>query len=268
VLEHERWRSPRACNAFAAWLGRADHQLVEALAGGVGGWERGQDAAATHDRHSFGKPNHLIELVGDEDDGLAAADQLTQCDEERLDLGWRKVGGRFVEHDHLGAVVQQLHQLHALASAERQAPDRLVSIDREAVAGRQARREPAEITLQRQPSGKAMAKRDVLGSGEARHQALFLVDHADAQPLGVFGRVDLDRPPIELDLASIGSVQPGQDIHQAGLAGAVFAEERVDLAALCFECGGVDGHDIAEAFLNAAHRENDRHCSSPEVTAT
>ena len=35
---------------------------------------------------------------------------------------------------------------------------------------------------------------------------------------------------VEQDLAGVGPVQPGQDVHQRALAGAVLAEQRVDLA--------------------------------------
>ena len=90
-------------------------------------------------------------------------------------------------------------------------------------------------------------------------QALLLVDHADAQSFGVLGRMDLDRLSVQLDVARVGSVEPGEDIHQAGLAGAVFAEQRVDLAALDVQAGVVDGQHVAKALGDVAHAERRGH---------
>ena len=71
------------------------------------------------------------------------------------------------------------------------------------------------------------------GAVNRADQPLLLVDHADAaaawRPRGE--RI-CDALPSQQDLAGVGPVEPGQDVHQAGLAGAVFAQQGVDLAAL------------------------------------
>src|SRR5581483_10574843 len=97
--------------------------------------------------------------------------------------------------------------------------------------------------------------RDVLGGGETARQPLLLVDHTDAQPLRVLGAGDCDLASIEPDLTRVGVVQAGQDVHQARLAGAVFAEQRVDLSARRVERGAVDGDDGAEMLCDAPERD-------------
>ena len=42
--------------------------------------------------------------------------------------------------------------------------------------------------------------------------------------------MELDEAAGDLDLALVGVVEAGEDVHQGRLAGAVLAEERVDLA--------------------------------------
>ena len=59
-----------------------------------------------------------------------------------------------------------------------------------------------------------------------------LVDHADAGGDGVGRRPGAQRLAVEQDLALVGPVQPEEDVHQRGLAGAVLAEQGVDLSGL------------------------------------
>ena len=57
---------------------------------------------------------------------------------------------------------------------------------------------------------------------------------------------DADRP-------GIGLVHPGEHVHQRGLAGAVLAEDGMDLARPEVERDAVVGHDRPEALADAAH---------------
>ena len=89
------------------------------------GGERRDDAPGAHDRHAVGVANDLVQLVRDEDDRAAAGGELAHGLEEGLDFGRREVGRWLVQDDQVGAVVQQLDQLDALASPKRQIPDGL-----------------------------------------------------------------------------------------------------------------------------------------------
>ena len=67
--------------------------------------------------------------------------------------------------------------------------------------------------------------------GHGLHQREVLGDHAHAGRDGVSRRADGDGPAVDVDGARVHARQPVEDAHQRRLAGAVLAEQRVDLAA-------------------------------------
>ena len=60
---------------------------------------------------------------------------------------------------------------------------------------------------------------------------------------------------VDEDLALVRLVQPVQDVHQRGLAGAVLAEQRMDLAGLDDQVDGIVGDQRAEALGDRAELE-------------
>ena len=56
-----------------------------------------------------------------------------------------------------------------------------------------------------------------------------LVDHADAQVVGVVGIIDLNDLAVLFDRALLRLVQPEQHAHQRRFACAVFTQQGVDL---------------------------------------
>ena len=93
--------------------------------------------AVTHDGQGVADGHRLADLVGDEDDAHALVDDRAQRPEQRVDLLWRQVGRGLVEHQHLGAAVEGLEDLHALAQAHRQVGDAGLRVDGQAEALRQ-----------------------------------------------------------------------------------------------------------------------------------
>ena len=92
------------------------------------------------------------------------------------------------------------------------------------------------------------AEDDVVEHGEAFHQLEVLVDHADAERVGVVRVLDLDLAPSFLIIALLRLVQAEQDAHQRGFACAVFAEQGVDLALSELKRDVVVGDDTGETF--------------------
>ena len=100
-----------------------------------------------------------------------------------------------------------------------------------------------------------MTEEHVLGHREVGHGREFLVHHADP------GRQAVARGP-ETDLAAIHHegagrrlVHAGDDLHERRLAGAVLADEAVDLARAQGEVDAPQGLDAAEALGDALHRD-------------
>ena len=55
------------------------------------------------------------------------------------------------------------------------------------------------------------------------------------------------------DFAGVGLVNAAEDIHQRGLAGAVFADERDDFTARDLQIHGIQRHDAGKSLGNPAH---------------
>ena len=80
-----------------------------------------------------------------------------------------------------------------------------------------------------------------------------LVDHADAQIVGIVGVVDLDLLPVLADLALLRLIQPEKHAHERGLSRAVFTQKGVDLAFFQLQRDVVVGNDAGEPFGDIQH---------------
>ncbi len=105
------------------------------------------------------------------------------------------------------------------------------------------------------------AQHDILDDRHGLHQHEVLVDHADSQVDGIARRPDVRPPAMHMDFAGICPVQAGQDVHQGALAGAVFAQQRVDFAGPHFEIDVVAGDNAREALDDAVHEDRGGGCS-------
>ncbi len=89
---------------------------------------------------------------------------------------------------------------------------------------------------------------DVLGHGQMLGQVQFLVDHRDARFDGL-GRVCQDLGlSVDLDGAAVRLVDTRKDLHERGLARAVFADQGVDAAGARVERHLAERLDRAEAL--------------------
>src|ERR1700674_1954289 len=80
------------------------------------------------------------------------------------------------------------------------------------------------------------------------------MDDRDAERLRVFGRRDDDRLALDLDRTAIRVYRAGEDFHQRRFAGAVFADQRMHLAAPDVEVDAVERAHAGIGFGDAAHR--------------
>ena len=68
--------------------------------------------------------------------------------------------------------------------------------------------------------------------------------------------------PLEADLAGVGPIEPGDEIEQGGLAGAVRADDADQLAFGEVEIDGVDRGEAAEAPRQPAQESKDAWCDA------
>ena len=235
----------------------ADHQLGEVLLVRLGRDPLADDLAAPDDRDPVGDLEDLVELVADEDDAVALGREAAQDLEDLLGLLRCQDGGRLVEDEDLGVAVERLEDLDPLLPADGQGADLDVGVDLEAEPSTEFD-DPAIglVAVEEDRIGhRLLAEDDVLGDGQDRDEHEVLVDHADPAGDRVRGTGQVDLGAIEQDRALVGRGQPVEDVHQGGLAGAVLAEQRVDLARPDVEIDVVVGDDARIPLRDAAHLE-------------
>ena len=84
------------------------------------------------------------------------------------------------------------------------------------------------------------AQREILLPRHTLEQHRALMHRGDAGRQRGGGRARAERAAEQLDRTRVGAEPPGQDVHQRGLAGAVFAEQRHDLAGAGVEIDAVE----------------------------
>ena len=188
-----------------------------------------------------------MELVGNDDDGLAVGLHVPQDGEELLRLLRGQHGGGLVQNEDIRSTVQDLDDLHRLLLRDGHIVDLLSGVDVEAVA-------VADFLdlgvggLDVQAAALVQTQHDVFGGGEHVHQLIVLMDHADAVLEGILGGADGYGLPLYQDLALVREIDAGQHIHQGGLTAAVLPQQGEDLATVQGQIDAIVGDDAAETF--------------------
>ncbi len=90
------------------------------------------------------------------------------------------------------------------------------------------------------------AEIDVLVDRHVPGEGKVLIDHLYADRTGVAWAVEADGSSLEKELAGARRVEPGEDLHQRRLAGAVVADDAEHFAALQLQADGIERGDRAE----------------------
>ena len=225
--------------------GAANHHVRQLLLVRVAGVDRADALALAQDGYAVGHGHDLIELVRDEEDGLALARKLLHRGHELVDLLRGEHGGRLVEDEDLVVAVEHLEDLDALLHADGDVLDLGIEVDLQAVFFREFLDLFARfLALNEAELRRLRAEDDVVEHGEHVDELEVLVHHADAERGGIIGVVDLDGLAVFADLARLRLVQAEEHAHERGFAGAVFTEQGVDLALFELQGDVVVGLDI------------------------
>ena len=227
----------------------AHHHGRQLLHGGVLRLHGAHTLALAQHGAAVGHGHDLVELVGDEQDALALGGQILHDLHQLVDLLGRQNGGGLVEDEDLVVAVEHLQDVL----------DQRVRIHLQAVFLAEGQHPLAGLLLLEEAVLRGLhAQDDVVQHGEALHQLEVLVDHADAQCIGVVGVFDGHLHAVLFDDALLGLVQAEQHAHQRGFAGAVFAQQRVDLSLFQLEGDIVVGLDAGELLGNVKHLDHIR----------
>ena len=251
----------------------SDHQPGQFRLGGLLGGEGGDDAAGPQHRHPVGEGHHLVQLVGDEDDRLTFVGHLTQRGRQVGCLLGRQDRCGLVQDQHVGPPVEELQDLHPLLLPDGELPDVGIGVHGQAVAGGEGGQLLAHLLQVQDEAGGVETQDDVLGHGEAFDQHKVLVDHTDAVSDGVPRGAQVDGPAVDDDLALVGPVEAGEDVHQGALAGPVFPQQGQHLAGVDIQVHVVVGQDAGKPFGDPPHLDGRKvrriraHCSYPSADA-
>ena len=230
-------------------------------------------AAVAEHRDAVGDACDLVELVGNQDRGDALPPELDEAVEQRRAVGLVEAGGRLVQDQQPHPLGQRLGDFDELLLADAEIGDQRVRRFAQAHLRQQLLGPPIHRVAvdHAEPLGR-MRQEDVLRDRHQRNQRQLLVDDDDAERFGI---VDVAKTPllaVEDDrpfIAAMG-IDAAQHLHQRRLAGAVLADQCVDLACLHGEIDVAQRLHARKALADAAHLQHCRHrimSQAPNVPA-
>ena len=173
-----------------------------------------------------------MQLVADIEDGAAFRGQAAQHHKQHLHGLGREHRGGLVQNQHAGIGQQGADDFHALHFADGKRVHGAMRVHLQPViAGRGLN----VLDHLGQCNALVQAQPDVLGHGQRVEQAEMLEHHGNAQCPGFLRIADLHRLAVDQDGSLIRLDRTVDDLHQRGLASAVFAQDGVDLAGLNFQ---------------------------------
>ena len=190
---------------------------------------------------------HFANSVRDIDHGAARCRDVANALEQTFHVFGQKVLGRLVQHENLGLRRHRLHDFDDEPLFRVQTEDAGARIDRNVVAPLlQKPPYPGGKVHQGRSFRLGHAEIQILGHGQIRHQGRFLADDGEPQEACSFGvahRLDA----VDDDAAFLRYERAGRDGHERRLAGAVLADEAMDLA----------GKNRERDFVERAHARED-----------
>ena len=223
LKRHQRGTGISAAHHGGGDLG-ADHHLCHGGAVSLGRLGFGHQLAVAQDDDAGGDCHDLVQFVGNEDDRQAKRHGLAHGSKEVLGLLRGQNGGGLVQNQDARLAVEGFKDLNPLAFADAEAADLCIGIDPQSVVFHQRdnplpRLRPAKAGA----PDRTGAEDDVFQHGHIVREREMLVYHADAggqRRARIAGRQTLAK---DFDMTFVRRVMAKQDVHQRGLARAVFA---------------------------------------------
>ncbi len=256
--EHHRAAARRARRIGQRHLA-ADHHGDEPLFGCFRGRNGADHLAILQHGDAVGQRQHFGDAVRDEHDGRAARAQRSQQREQALGLDDRQRRSRLVKDQHPRLARQRAGDLQQLAFGTGKVGDRPAQVERGPEGGEHCRTVAQHpCAIDQRSAARLTPQEQVRGRVEVRHQPRVLVDHRNAARDRLAGRDDRCRHAIDADAPGVGRVDAGQHAHQRGLAGAVFADQRVDLTGADVERDVVQRTHAGKGLLDVLDGEQRR----------
>ncbi len=216
----------------------------------------------------------VVRVVGDEDDAEAAVAGGGDVLQDHAGLFDAEGGGRLVEDEDAGAEVDGAGDRDALALPAGEGADGLLQVvqDDAHVAQFLVRGllHAGDVEAPERPGafGQLGPEEEVPPHGHQRDGGEVLVDGGDAAVQGLARGGEADRFAVDEELALGVLVQPGDDLDEGGLAGAVVAEHAGHPSGVDGEVDAVQGADGAVGLAGAAQFDEGRSPGVPDIAIT
>ncbi|MEY9883995.1 hypothetical protein ABIA43_005529 [Bradyrhizobium sp. USDA 328] len=217
-------------------------------------------AAVTQHRDVVGNLGDLVELVRDQDRADALLAEGHQTFEQRGAVGFVEARRRLVQNQHPHPLGQRLCDLDQLLLADAEIGDQRVRRFLEADLRQQFPRTPVDlVAVDHAELRRRMRQEDILRDRHQRNQRQLLMDDDDAERLGIVDVAEATLLALEDDGALVAAmrIDPAEHLHQRRLAGAVLADEGVDLPGLDLEVDVAQRLHTGKALADVAHLQ---HC--------
>ena len=180
-----------------------------------------------------------------------------QQGEQPLDLARFQRRGRLIENKELAAPAQRLGDGNELALGEAQSIDTGIGVRRKFELGeRGPRLFPHGVAINgrnaKPAAHRRVVQRQVFGNRQGRDESQLLRNGGNARRDGIVRAAEVIGLAINRDLALIGPVHAAQNPRQRRFAGAVLADQGVDLARHHVEIDTIERARRAELLGDAA----------------
>ena len=237
-----------------------DHQPDELVLRGGRDISRPCHRAVLEDRDAVAELEDLRQPVADVDDRNARVPKPSQDLEEAGRLGQGQRCRRLIQDEQAQLVREALGDLDDLGLGGGERVDRRFGSDVHPEVHHQgpgAARRFLAIHASQRELGRVPCE-DVLRDGQLWDQRALLVHDGDPEAGGCVLIDATQDVAVQQDLAGIRLIDAADDLAQRGLAGAVLAQERVDLAAAHVRGDVSQGLDAWELLPAGSHLEAQR----------
>ena len=214
-----------------------------------------QDADVLGERHH--RAHHVLDQ---EDRGAVLAVEVAEHLDHLVALGGTQPSHHFIEQQQLRPRGERARHLEALAVRQRERRCGQVALRAEAQSFHDIAGELARILGGR--GSQECADHDVVEHGESGERLHDLEGAADAGGADLVRAQAVDGFPLENNFAGVRGIDAGDHIEDGGLAGAVRADQAVDVALGDLERRRVHRTQAAERFADRAHFEKRAHSRS------
>ena len=232
----------------------ADHHGGELFDGGVFGVDRADVSAFAEDGAAVGNLHDLVELMGDKENGLAFSGEILHDLHELGDFLRGEDGSGLIKNENFIVAIEHFENFGSLLHADSDVFNFGIRINMKAVLFREGHNLFAGFFLLQEPHFVRLnTHNDVVKNGEAFHQLEMLMNHTDAESIGIIWVVDFHFHPVFFDDAFLRLIKTEEHTHQGALARTVFSEQCMNFAFFQLKGDIIIGNDTGESFGNVQH---------------